>query len=313
MTGLPTTGPMTSGGSTKSGGSSTSAPASGGSTPGGTTTNAAEKAGYSSPLPSPRPHLGHALASEWTKMTSVRSTMWTLSLLVATVVGIGLLLIANTNNEDYDRIPFTTPAIFGLLIGQLSVMVLGVLTMTSEHGTGLIRTTFTAAPERHRVLTAKYIVFSLTAFLVTAASVFVVTLAATIVHSGAGAGAGRHGSSEWTGALLGSLYVTLLGVLALALGALLRHAAGAIATMIGVVTLPPVIGAVLNIWEAGKSAGETLLQYNAPVALMQLFGLTGNDGGLNAVPGDTAQMTLVLLVTGTAVAASYVVVGRRDI
>ncbi|MFE4207875.1 ABC transporter permease [Streptomyces goshikiensis] len=305
MTGLPTTGPVTSGGS------STSAPASGGSTPGGTTTNAAEKAGYSSPLPSPRPHLGHALASEWTKMTSVRSTMWTLSLLVATVVGIGLLLIANTNNEDYDRIPFTTPAIFGLLIGQLSVMVLGVLTMTSEHGTGLIRTTFTAAPERHRVLTAKYIVFSLTAFLVTAASVFVVTLAATIVHSGAGAG--RHGSSEWTGALLGSLYVTLLGVLALALGALLRHAAGAIATMIGVVTLPPVIGAVLNIWEAGKSAGETLLQYNAPVALMQLFGLTSNDGGLNAVPGDTAQMTLVLLVTGTAVAASYVVVGRRDI
>ncbi|WP_322870878.1 ABC transporter permease [Streptomyces goshikiensis] len=311
MTGLPTTGPVTSGDSTKSGGSSTSAPASGGSTPSGTTTNAAEKAGYSSPLPSPRPHLGHALASEWTKMTSVRSTMWTLSLLVATVVGIGLLLIANTNNEDYDRIPFTTPAIFGLLIGQLSVMVLGVLTMTSEHGTGLIRTTFTAAPERHRVLTAKYIVFSLTAFLVTAASVFVVTLAATIVHSGAGAG--RHGSSEWTGALLGSLYVTLLGVLALALGALLRHAAGAIATMIGVVTLPPVIGAVLNIWEAGKSAGETLLQYNAPVALMQLFGLTGNDGGLNAVPGDTAQMTLVLLVTGTAVAASYVVVGRRDI
>ncbi|WP_245252366.1 ABC transporter permease [Streptomyces sp. KCTC 0041BP] len=305
MTGLPTTGPV------KSGGSTTSAPASGGSTPDGTTTNAAEKAGYSSPLPSPRPHLGHALASEWTKMTSVRSTMWTLSLLVATVVGIGLLLIANTNNEDYDRIPFTTPAIFGLLIGQLSVMVLGVLTMTSEHGTGLIRTTFTAAPERHRVLTAKYIVFSLTAFLVTAASVFVVTLAATIVHSGAGAG--RHGSSEWTGALLGSLYVTLLGVLALALGALLRHAAGAIATMIGVVTLPPVIGAVLNIWEAGKSAGETLLQYNAPVALMQLFGLTSNDGGLNAVPGDTAQMTLVLLVTGTAVAASYVVVGRRDI
>lgn len=69
-------------------------------------------------------------------MISVRSTMWTLGLLVATVVGIGLLLIIQTGNEDYDRIPFTTPAIFGLLIGQLSVMVLGVLTMTSEHGTG---------------------------------------------------------------------------------------------------------------------------------------------------------------------------------
>ncbi|MFG2711797.1 ABC transporter permease [Streptomyces goshikiensis] len=278
----------------------------------GLPTTADEKAGYRSPLPSTRPHLGHALASEWTKMISVRSTMWTLGLLVVTVVGIGLLFVVQTGNEDYDSIPFTTPAIFGLLIGQLSVMVLGVLTMSSEHGTGLIRTTFTAAPERHRVLTAKYIVFSLTAFLATAASVFVVTLAATIVHNGAGSG--RHGAWEWTGALLGSVYVTLLGVLALSLGALLRHAAGAIAAMIGLVTLPPVIGAVLNIWEAGKSIGEALLQYNAPVALMQLFGLTGNgDGELGAVPGDTAQMTLVLLVTGASVAASYVVVGRRDV
>ncbi|MCX4528151.1 MULTISPECIES: ABC transporter permease [unclassified Streptomyces] len=280
----------------------------------GPTTTADRQPGYSSPLPTTRPHLGHALASEWTKLTSVRSTVWTLSLLVVTVVGIGLLFVVQTDNIDYSSIPFTTPAIFGLLIGQLSVMVLGVLTMTSEHGTGLIRTTFTAAPERHRVLTAKYIVFSFTAFLATSASVFVVTLAATIVHSGPGSG--PHSASEWTGALLGSLYVTLLGVLALALGALLRHSAGAIAAMIGLVTLPPVIGAVLSIWEAGKAIGNALLQYNAPVALMQLFGMTGAAKGndeFGAVPGDAAQMTLILVLTGAAVAASYVVVGRRDV
>ncbi|MCJ1680814.1 ABC transporter permease [Streptomyces sp. APSN-46.1] len=278
-----------------------------------TTADQARAEGYSSPLPALRPHLGHALASEWTKMTSVRSTVWTLSVLVLTVVGIGLAFVTWTDNDDYASMPFTSPAIFGLLIGQLSVMVLGVLTMTSEHGTGLIRTTFTAAPERHRVLTAKYIVFFLTAFLATTASVFVVTLAAAIVHKGPGAGS--HSGSEWTGALLGSLYVTLLGVLALALGALLRHSAGAIAVMIGFVTLPPVIGGVLSAWEAGRTVGTALLQYNAPAALLQLFGMGSNEGegGPGAVPGDWAQMTLVVLVTGAAVAGSYVVVGRRDV
>lgn len=265
--------------------------------------------GYSSPLPTPRPHLGHALASEWTKLTSVRSTVWTLSSMVVMVVGVGLLFVGQTADQDYLRIPFTTPALFGLLVGQLPVMVLGVLTMTSEYGTGLVRTTFTAAPERHRVLTAKYIVFTVAAFLATAASVAVVGLSAAILHNGPGAGA--HSSGEWTGGLLGSLYVTLLGVLALAIGALVRHSAGAIAVMLGVVTLPPVIGAMLSAWEFGRPAGLALLRHNAPVALMQLFGMPA-DSGLGT-PGNASHMLLILLVTGSAVAASYVVVGRRDV
>ena len=110
-------------------------------------------------------------------------------------------------------------------------MVLGVLTITSEHGTGLVRTTFTAAPERHRVLTAKYLVFSAHGLRRHRLSVFVVGLTAAIVHGGAAAGA--HPASEWSGALVGSVYVTLLGVLALAVGALVRHSAGAIAVMLG--------------------------------------------------------------------------------
>ncbi|MCJ0871569.1 ABC transporter permease [Streptomyces sp. AP-93] len=272
-------------------------------------------AGYTSPLPTPRPHLGHALASEWTKLTSVRSTMWTLGSLVLLVVGIGGTVIVQTRSLDYEQMPFIAPALFGLLVGQLAVMVLGVLTISSEYGTGLVRTTFTAAPDRYRVLTAKYLVFGVTAFLTTAGSVCLVGLAASILRGGPDAG--PHPASEWASGLVGSLYVTLLGVLALAVGALVRHSAGAIAVMLGVVTLPPVIGGVLSIWEAVAPVGRILLQYNAPVAMMELFGMPTNasdpSGAGMALPGSLNHMAVILLVTGAAVAGSYVVVGRRDV
>ncbi len=272
-------------------------------------------AGNTAPLPTPRPHLGHALASEWTKLTSVRSTMWTLGSLVLLVVGIGGTVIVQTSSLDYEQMPFIAPALFGLLVGQLAVMVLGVLTITSEYGTGLVRTTFTAAPDRYRVLTAKYLVFGITAFLTTAGSVCLVGLTASILRDGPGAG--PHPPSEWASGLVGSLYVTLLGVLALAVGALVRHSAGAIAVMLGVVTLPPVIGAVLSIWEAVAPVGRTLLQYNAPVAMMELFGMPTNGSdpaaGEMVIPGSLNHMVLILVVTGAAVVGSYVVVGRRDV
>lgn len=206
----------------------------------GPTSTAEQPKGYTSPLPTPRPHLGHAVASEWTKMISVRSTVWTLGSMVLLVVGIGVLAVAETRTTDYQEVPLTAPALFGLLVGQISVMVLGVLTITSEYGTGMIRTTFTAAPDRARVLTAKYLVFATVAFLSVAGSVVVVGLSSAILRGGTASG--RHGGGEWAHAMAGCFYVTMLGVLSLAVGAMLRHSAGAIAVMLGLVTLPPVIG-----------------------------------------------------------------------
>ncbi|MFD9369076.1 ABC transporter permease [Streptomyces sp. NPDC060020] len=275
-----------------------------------TTTTPERPRSYSSSLPTPRPHLGHAVASEWTKLVSIRSTLWTLGSLVVIVVGVGLLFVSQTSDEDYAGITFTTPALFGLLVGEIAVMVLGVLTITSEHGTGLARTTFTAAPDRYRVLTAKYLVFSATALVTTALSVFVVGIAASLVHDGAAAGS--HAFHEWLGALLGCLYVTLLGVLALAIGALVRHSAGAIAVMLGLVTLPPVIGAMLSGWEFVAPLGRAVLQRNVPVALSQLFGMK-EGGDLGAAPSTLSHVLLIVLVTGAAVTASYVSVGRRDV
>ncbi|MFK0258965.1 ABC transporter permease subunit [Streptomyces sp. NPDC090445] len=265
--------------------------------------------GYVSPLPTPRPHLGHALASEWTKLASVRSTLFTLGSLVALVVGIGLLAVFELRNTGDTLTPPTAPALFGLLIGQVAVMALGVLTITSEYGTGLIRTTFTAAPGRARVLTAKYLVFAGVAFASIAGSVAVVGFASLILLSGPG---GRNSPGEWLHTLAGCAYVTLLGVLGLAVGAMLRHSAGAIAVMLGLVTVPPVLGGMLTTWERLAPVGRTILEYNAPVALMQLFGVPNGIEG-ERLPSDWSHVLLILLVTGAAVAGSYVLVGRRDV
>ncbi|MET8292557.1 ABC transporter permease [Streptomyces sp. NPDC005180] len=268
-------------------------------------------AAYRSPLPTPRPHLGHALASEWTKLTSVRSTLWTLGSLVALVVGVGLLAVVQTASRDYANLPYTSPALFGLMVGQIAVIVLGVLTITSEFGTGLIRTTFTAAPDRLRVLTAKYLVFGAVAFTTVTGSVGFVGLWAAILHNGPAAG--PHGLAEWAGALAGCCYVTLLGVLSLAVGALVRHSAGAIAVMLGVVTMPPVLGSILLVWPVTSGIGGLVLRYNAPVGLFQLFGVQDSGIAGASMPSDLAQVTLLVVVTAAAVAGSYAVVRRRDV
>ncbi|MFJ7202434.1 ABC transporter permease [Streptomyces sp. NPDC098789] len=268
-------------------------------------------AGNTAPLPTPRPHLGHAVASEWTKMVSVRSTMWTLGSLVVTVVGVGLAFVAQTSDENYKNMPYIAPALFGLLVGQLSVIVLGVLTITSEYGTGLARTTFAAAPDRHRVLTAKYLVFSAVAFVILAGSIFLVGITTAMVHGGPDSGP-HDNATAWISGLLVSLYVTLLGVLSLAVGTLVRHSAGAIAVMIGVVTLPPVIGGMLSIWSASAGLGRLVLDYNALVAMMQLFGMPGGTDGAS-LPSKVLQLALLVLVTGATVSASYLAVRRRDV
>ena len=119
---------------------------------------------YTSPIPVVRTHLGHALASEWTKIRSVRSTMWTLGVFVLLVVGIGLRHRAGrraSRTAPPTRTRCSASASSALLLGQICVITLGVLTIASEYGTGMIRTTMTACPSRGRVLIAKSIVFFL--------------------------------------------------------------------------------------------------------------------------------------------------------
>ncbi|WAU84825.1 ABC transporter permease subunit [Streptomyces sp. Qhu-G9] len=256
---------------------------------------------YTSPIPITRTHLGHALTSEWTKIKSVRSTMWTLGVFLLLVVGIGLLVAAQTTDEDYRNVPYTIPAFFGLILGQICLITLGVLVISSEYGTGMIRTTFTASPQRHRVLTAKLLVFFVVAFVVSALAIGFVGLATSGMHGGSS-------DNEWGGTVLkGSLYVSLLGVLALAVGSMLRHSAGAITAMLGVVLVPAILPAFLLMSESMRTIGEKMMEYNAPNALAQIFEIDSENGG------GGSQLALLAGVTAAAIAGAYVLLERRDV
>ncbi|WP_327697743.1 ABC transporter permease [Streptomyces sp. NBC_00459] len=256
---------------------------------------------YTSPIPVTRTHLGHALASEWTKIKSVRSTMWTLGVFLLLVVGIGLLVAAQTQDENFGNVPYTITAFFGLVLGQICLITLGVLVISSEYGTGMIRTTFTASPQRHRVLAAKLIIFFAVAFVVSAFAIGFVGLMTEAMHSG-------DEGKAWGGTvLMGALYVSLLGVLALAVGSMLRHSAGAITAMLGLVLVPAILPAFLMLSESLRTIGEKMMEYNAPNALAKIFGLDNE----NAAGG--AQLGLLVGVTAAAIVGAFVLLDRRDV
>ncbi|MCX5051105.1 ABC transporter permease [Streptomyces sp. NBC_00201] len=264
---------------------------------------------YTSPIPVVRTHLGHVIASEWTKIRSVRSTMWTLGVFVLLVVGIGVLVatLVSTNAGEGD-LAGNNPlsfGVFGLLLGSMCIITLGVLTTASEYGTGMIRTTMTACPSRGRVLAAKAIVFFSVAFTVTFVSVLLVALA----DVGMLDGAEKPSGGEWLKGTLGiSLYIALLGLLSLVVGSIIRHSAGAITLMIGLVLAPLVI-ALFMFSSALEDLRQALFDYSIPNQLGAFYTTSLSKTG----PTGWDPLWIALGVTAAAFAGAVVLLQKRDV
>ncbi|MFD7281871.1 ABC transporter permease subunit [Streptomyces sp. NPDC059862] len=264
---------------------------------------------YTSPIPVVRTHLGHALASEWTKIRSVRSTMWTLGVFVLLVVGIGLsagALVANSGAEGElgDENPLSL-GFFGLLLGSMCIITLGVLTTASEYGTGMIRTTMTACPTRGRVLAAKSVVFFTVAFVVTLVAAGFVAFAQVGMLSDAREPSGE----EWLKGTVGiSLYIALLGLLSLVVGSIVRHSAGAITIMIAAVLAPLVI-AMFMFSSSLEDVQTALFEYSIPNQLSVFYSnsLTGSG------PSGWDPLWIMLGVTAAAFVGAYALLEKRDV
>jgi ABC-2 type transport system permease protein len=203
-------------------------------------------------LPSGRYRFAGLLRSEWTKLRTVRSTVW--SLAVTIVLGIGLSALVAAVTKDHwsamslgDRASFdpTRTSLVGVFLGQFTIGVLGVLVVSAEYGTGTIRATFAAAPRRPGVLAAKALVFGTVSLVVAEAVAFVAYLLGQALL----ASPATHTTLASPGALravAGSgLYLCALGLIALGLAAIIRHTAGAIAAFVGILlVLPLIIGAL---------------------------------------------------------------------
>ncbi|MGX1881315.1 ABC transporter permease [Streptomyces sp. NPDC055287] len=261
---------------------------------------------YVSPIPVRRATLGDALASEWTKIRSVRSTVWTLGVMIVLVVGIGLLaaLAVSSSGADLGETPLLSLGFFGVLLGSIPVITLGVMTVASEYGTGMIRTTLTACPSRGRVLTAKAIVFFLLAFGIT----LVATAIVGALHSALLDGITPTGE-DWLRATAGvSLYVATLGLLSLAVGSLIRHSAGAITIMIGVVLLPLVL-AMFMFSETLADLQQALFEYSIPNQLGVFYDASVTDSG----PSGWEPLWILLGVTAVALGGAFLALEKRDV
>ncbi|MFF8310483.1 ABC transporter permease [Streptomyces lydicus] len=267
-------------------------------------------AGYVSPIPASPTHLGHALASEWTKIRSVRSTIWTLGVMAVLVLGIGTLVAtAVSTNESIGATPPLFFGFFGMLLGILCVLPLGVLVVSSEYGTGMIRTTLTACPARGRVLAAKALVFFGLTFVVTTVVTGLVAIMdnallgdlSTVQPTGA----------QWLKSTVGvSLYVSFLGLLALAVGSLIRHSAGAITIMIGVVLLPFVLS-MFMLTDSLSDLRNFLLGYSIPNQITVMYGskFPFVDGG----PAGWEPLWIVMGIAALALGGAYAAMRQRDV
>jgi ABC-2 type transport system permease protein len=196
------------------------------------------------------------ILSEWTKLRSVRSTRW--SLLVATVLTIGFPILASVvisshwgHQSAEERATFNAldPALIGSQIAQLAIGILGVLVISAEYSTGMIRATFTAVPKRLPVLWAKAIVFAAVTFALMLPSVLIAFFASQSILS-------RHDANiAWSHpgvarAVIGAaLYLTVVAVMTLGIGTILRSTAGGIAAFAAIFfVVPPLLNVLPRSW-----------------------------------------------------------------
>ncbi|MER7538148.1 ABC transporter permease [Streptomyces sp. NPDC097704] len=264
---------------------------------------------YVSPIPVRAAHLGDALASEWTKIRSVRSTMWTLGVMVLLMLalGLGVAAIAATSEAEMGEESALAFGFFGMLPASICVITLGVLTIASEYGTGMIRTTLTACPSRARVLTAKAIVFFLLVFSVTTVLATLVAVAQVALVDTAATPT----TAEWLRATVGAGgYLALLGLLSLAVGTLIRHSAGAITVMIGLL-LMPLVAALFMFNQTLQSLQKFLFTYAIPSQMISLYSEKPPFG--DSGPAGWEPLLIMAAVAAAALGGAYALLNSRDV
>ncbi|MET8679387.1 hypothetical protein ABZW18_17885 [Streptomyces sp. NPDC004647] len=199
----------------------------------------------------PAPGFTDLLRSEWTKIRTVRTTLLCLLSLITPVLGVATLIALDKEPPGPHPIAWVVNVShFGLLVGQLAVVVFAVTAIGSEYGTGLIRTSLAAVPWRGRWLVAKALVV---AVLTLVAGGLLSVAAFAVVHSTTPDVAGSVLEPGVIRAVLGSgLYLSGLAVLSLAVGALVRNTAGGIAAMFALIFVVPVIVAASPLIRLGR-------------------------------------------------------------
>lgn len=236
-------------------------------------------------------HFSRMLQSEWTKIRTVRSTAWSLVVMVVLIIGMAALLGATVNGTDDNPDPSVSLSLIGVMIAQIAAASLGVLTISAEYTTGMIRSTLTAYPRRVTVLAAKAVVFAVLMFVVGLVACYLAYLIgdATLTRDVV---VDSEGKDVVKGVVGSATYLALLGLFSLGIGTMLRHSAGAITTVLGIMLVPSIFGGFIP----GK-AGDWIVDYSPMSLLINMVAPSGEvDSALGPWPG-------MVLMAGYAAAA----------
>jgi hypothetical protein len=249
--------------------------------------------------------------SEWTKLRSLRSSRW--SLLVASVLTIGFPLLFATIlsnrwshlslRERAHRDPLDV-ALSGVHVAQLAIGVLGVLVITGEYSTGMIRSTFIAVPKRLPVLWAKAAVYAVVTFVLMVPAVLLAFFGSQAIlrnHHILELSFSHPGVARTV--IGGAVYLVLIGVFSLGLGAIVRNTAGGIATFAAIMfVIPPLLNILPSSWN------NAINPYLPSTAGDAIFSLTHGSDTLAPWPG----FALFCGYTALSLAIAAVLLVRRD-
>lgn len=247
------------------------------------------------------------LRGEYCKLKSVRSTWW--ALLAAVVFNVllaalfAVFLPGQLSAAERATLDTTQVSLAGLHLSQVAFAVLGVLAISSEYTSGTIRSSLAAVPQRRAVLAAKAVVFASIALVVASASCLAAyfTFEAFLAESGLR-------TSLWDPGVLravigAGLFLTAIGLFGLGLGAVLRSSAGAIAALLGLMFVPPILLELVP---------ETLRDGIGPYVPLQAGSRIFSEGHTAGALGPWTSFGLFCVYAAAALGAGFVLINRRD-
>ena len=249
----------------------------------------------------------NVLVSEWTKLRSLRSTYWTAIVAVVVAIGIAILgcvsFVRHFAPSDLNGFDAATFSVQGLYAAQILIGALGVLAITGEYATGMIRTTLTSVPQRRAMLLLKGAVFAAAALVLGEIAAFGAFGVGQAILHGKGAGVSLSDHNVLRVVIGGGLYIAIVGLLAFGLGGLVRRTAGALATFFAVLFLPSALIDLLP-----SSWHDAVMRFAPANAGTQIMNIYHKPNMLTAWNGLGVLALYALAVTGLAV----YLIGRRD-
>lgn len=254
-------------------------------------------------IPPSRYGLEQSTQAEFTKIASLRSTLYTLLTTVVGTVGITALLTHSDGHHSpswYQGFDPTNESLGGLALATLAIGVFGVLAITGEYSSGTIRTSMAAAPRRPLLCATKILVVGAVTLIVGEVIAFLSFFVGQAVLGGVNAPTASIGQSGVLQALvLSGICMSLIALIGLGLGMIVRNTAGAISAFVGVVFLLPVIL---------KSFGSDPSRYTPLGILANSVSTVDQHGNLDPIVG----FVLMIAYTAITVAVGTMLLVRRD-